>query len=656
MDISRKEEYILLEYSENHDSQLVKIHNTYSQVLKSWNYLNRVSPIFPVKFNGAKTQGSQSIFTKKVTLFFIGPLNPAELDWELIKGGKVWITFGLFNIIIYIKTGTQCDLIEKWLVKNNIRNERWDLNGNKIIKKSYLLLGKSKSDFRNFYKQIKQKESNYVIKSCLNEYFATVSSFLARANEVYPAFIEDILSINEFVKVITDKKFTDSKSIYEVFGFITELNAGISRFSSQTFSGIAPISATESHFWSHSLLGVGIANLAVFRLRKFIQKTVGDLRIPDLFDLNKKITNFDEFKRLNCNEEFWYKNHISENLEDKDLAKHYSTLKKKKIMPLITYFSGREGFRTHHNTLSLPLESINSCNSYEWSLITITHEISHTIIRGILPNLYPDLNNPKELEECMILSDPSSKTKTQFEEIRKYLFHSLVYMEKCAENVSGEYEINSWVEFRDLLDKWHRDVEEIMAHIFDFIYFYEENEKAYISQIWTSWSVIPNIRNRVREYVIRTMCSLSSKYLRKGEETEILARTVFLNTLTELMKKNPENAHYIREAIKVTVDTWDDDIKPNILARKNIIKIVRTFLYSEAFVSKVAQEKYPIRSRSKGKKRPAKIYDLKHYNFTTHPVSNPLVFINQYSNSLKPSIAESLWIYNIMAFNYDDKA
>ena len=651
MDVSPNEDYLLLEYSLQTQKQFVKIFDNFPSALEKWEYLNRVSPIFPLKNKVFSEKTSESLFKGKSFLIFFGPINPAEIETEKFKKTKVWVTLGLYNIVVHTNSVSKGEGIFEWLYENEIRCEIWELFKNEI-RSIRFSNSKNNSSSKRKDLQIDVHQKHYVIRSCVSEYLTLMSSFMARAEKSLPRIIDDVIAINNFVKVLTDSQNVTPNKTYEVFGFLTELNAGLSRFSSQTFSGISPILQTESHFWLHSLLGIGIPNLAVFKLREFIQKTIGDLRIPDLFELYKHVNDFSKLSTLASNNDYWYQYHITDNLKNEALLRIFNKMKEEPIMPLITYFSGREGFRSHHNALSIPLESVNSCNTSEWNLITITHEISHTIIRGILPSIYPDLNDPEDLKKCWLLSDPKSETKNLFEEIRKYLFLGIIYTEKSFQGkLQQNFWIKSEVEFRDILDKWHREVEELMAHIFDFLFFYGEIEKTYISQIWTSWSVIPNIRNRVREYVIRTLCALMSKNLRKGGDTEELSRTIFIDTLNELLTKNPHNSHYITLAKELLENPvhWAD-IKSNILARKNIIKIVRTFLYSKDFASKIFQEKWI----SVNKPSTDIFYDIKRRNISTQPISNPLVFLSQIANSTKPSFADSLWIYYIIAFNYND--
>jgi hypothetical protein len=650
MDVSQIEEFLLLEHNVENNEHYVSIAKSLSTLLTDWQAANRTSPVFPLNFEGKLTKENDALFKKDSFLIFIGTFNPTLFNYKLIANGKAWLTYGLFNFVVYVESVVKFKKILAWLNSRGERHEIWHIKNHRIVEFSYSThkLG-TESYWRTSLKRIVPTDKYYVIQGCTSEYSVLVVSYLARAELTLPRLISDVLAVNEFAVEVSNNGNESLQAAYEVFGFITELNAGLSRFSSQTFSGFSPIVATESHLWTHSLLGIGLANLAVFRFREFIQNTVGSLRIPDLFSLYKSIDSFPDLAKLSSNNEYWYKNHISDNLLIPDLKIQFQELVKEPIIPLITYFSGRDGFRSHHNSLSVPLESLNACNAPEWSLITMTHEISHIVIRGILPTLYPDLDSTSDLKKAWELTFPNSKPTNLFEMIRKYLFLGIIDVEKCSLDKNyDDFNIKSYIIFKEILEKWHRDVEEIMAHIFDFIYFYSESEKEYVEQIWTSWSVIPNIRIRIRDYVIRTACTLLSKNLRKGAQEEELVREILVKNLSDLVLKNP-NAHYIEFALELIKDHWENDLKFEIIARKAIVRIVRTFMYSTDFVSNINYEKWISLNRSST----GKLYDLRQGQITDLPITNPLVFIKEFSNSTRPSMVQSFWLYNTLVFNYD---
>ncbi len=64
----------------------------------------------------------------------------------------------------------------------------------------------------------------------------------------------------------------------------------------------------------------------------------------------------------------------------------------------------------------------------------------------------------------------------------------------------------------DLINTRREEVEEVMVHVFDFIYFYGAPPEVYVPAIWRSWDAIPNLRRRLPYYVLRTLCAVYAKF------------------------------------------------------------------------------------------------------------------------------------------------
>jgi hypothetical protein len=65
----------------------------------------------------------------------------------------------------------------------------------------------------------------------------------------------------------------------------------------------------------------------------------------------------------------------------------------------------------------------------------------------------------------------------------------------------------------DVVRRWREEVEEIMVHTFDFLYFYGQQVDYYLNSIWRSWDTIPHLNSRVADYLLRTLCVAASRYL-----------------------------------------------------------------------------------------------------------------------------------------------
>jgi hypothetical protein len=450
-----------------------------------------------------------------------------------------------------------------------------------------------------------------------------------------PANIQENLARTQSFVEHAVKKTEQAKDDgdYRLLGQLLAINAGLSRFSSQTFAGTVPVFETECHFWSHSLLGIGVASIGLFRITEFLESTLGTARLPERFaELSLIDREIPDLCRLDVNDPFWTADHLGRvKLGTKD---------PEPIVPLIAYFSARDGFRSTSTTISAPLASIAACNSQRWTLLTITHEVSHILVRGMLSSLYPDFDSKPQIDRCLETLQ-SQKGDTLLQEISRLLFVHIIKIDQAHSQREEALELDS-ESFVDLLQNWNRDVEEIFVHVFDFLYFYGNDAERYIRGIWSSWGTIPNINARIPDYVVRTISAMLTNHLRRpgGEGT---ARDLVVRTLSE-MQKSGAGGTYIQIALDYIEHHWKE-IKERVLARKGLVKIAKTFFFSESVATSVRRE-----PEISGGASDREGYTLKVGHLDLRAIGNPLRFLELYSMAAQPSAIESLWIYHVLTF------
>lgn len=435
------------------------------------------------------------------------------------------------------------------------------------------------------------------------------------------------------------KSFSSTSNPVEVtyrnLSEVLTVNAGLSRYSSQTFAGTSPIIHTECHFWSNSLLGIGTTSIALRNIRAFIDKTLGKSRLPERFEklknVNKDIPDLSKIFPPDTD----YLGDIK--LDDTNL---------KPLFPLITYFSARDGYRSTQTTISAPLAAVSSCNCPRWSLMTLTHEFSHVIMRAILVDIYPDLSNNNEIKECNSLIDSNEPRASLFHEIKRLCLHSAIKMED-ADSFSGPNNNEKEYNIKDVLERKRHDIDETMVHVFDFLYFYGKDVDKYVPGIWASWGVIPNVSTRVREYVVRTICAVLSRHLKrnKGED---FAKEEVKKSLMKL-KESKLGGRYIQEALDLIDSRWDTELFYLVRARRQLVKIVTSFIFSKQIATDIRSELKI--SGGAGRK---KGYTLKQGVLELKPIDNPIMFIESFANSAQPSATISAWIFYVLAFCLED--
>lgn len=639
MELSFDRRFIVLSYNRNQQRYSAKLESSLQRVIKSWTPTTRISPIFGIKNYRHKT------FTfaknkKRNYLIFIGPISPSRLHEFLPKRCGLWLSLGLFNVILQTPSSTDKRKIIKWLNSNNFRYEMWALEKHKITSIQESKNGNVSNAWRDEIAKVAELKVPLQMEDTKSEYCPLIATSLARSFECYPKISNELQNVNLLISKLLSTSIGSSLSEqHEANAVLAKTNAGLSRFSSQAFSGTSPITGTECHYWTHSLLGTGMANIALNKIFSFIRDKLGSYNMP------ARMENIDACEILptpfplaekTSSDEFWYQDYLKN-------TPILPTQENQIVFPLVTYFSGRDGFKSTKTTLSAPLATISACNSRYWDLMTLTHELSHLVVKGFLSSICPNRESNEEVKNAVKLVGQHTPDNTWLDSIRKYFLQSILLIHKkdIDDNLS---EITPSI-MRKILNRWYYEVEEIMAHVFDFLYFYKQDVQHYISSIWSSWSVIPNISNRVEEYTIRTICSVLSKNLRKGSESENIAYEQVLNTLLDINKHDPQ-LPYVSDAISFLEAGWDNNLRNRIIARKSLVALVRAFFYSEHIVAQLFKERHLSGHRSE-----TDGYDKKVGILDGVKIDNPIRFIKNYTKDQDPSSCRSLWILSNIGFN-----
>jgi len=317
------------------------------------------------------------------------------------------------------------------------------------------------------------------------------------------------------------------------------------------------------------------------------------------------------------------------------------------IIPLLAYFSGRDGYRSTGMMISAPIAAIGSCNSVRWSLLTLTHELSHVIIRSVLAELLPDLRDEPGLGRCIQLLDRNEPASNFLDELTRILLFTLVKIDEASVGRNGTPNFGADI-LRSLIRRWRHDVDEILVHTFDYLYFYGRSLPRYVLGIWSSWGTIPNISTRVPDYVVRTICAAMATTLSRGNTAAALAKDAVIEQL-QALQSNGHGGRYVDEALKYIADCWESEIRPRVEARCELVWLVSNVLFSETAATAVRGETQIVagETETEGYPHRAGMLDLR-------PIENPMRFIEFYTELKEPSPVLSAWLLYVLAFCYND--
>lgn len=642
-----KSSLLTLHHSEPGAKSHVQIHSTMRSVLAAWAPTTRISPLFGVKEHS--TENSIDFdFAGDTALVLLGPHHPLRVSSILECADKLWLTFGLFNCVVIPPDQDGLHRLIEKAKSESFRYEAWEIHNGLITNRFCSQAKELPSEWNKELLDLADKDVHPELEELVREYCPLMATALARSLGVVEVVAEDLLKANKIV--ISDflnlPSSTEEDFIYRTQGQLTTINAGLSRLASQSFSGTIPVHATECHFWSHSLLGTGVANLALTNIASSIREKLGPMRIPKRIERLRdsdftplsKIPSPAAILQTEQQHDFW-----DGGLLSSVILRTEDTIAP--IFPQFPFFSGRDGFRATLTTLSAPLATVTACNSMRWSLITISHEISHIIISAVLGKLLPLPNDHAQLKEAVeiIIHPPSN----YFDSARKLLLLAMIGLHNTEVNPIAQKEKRP-VTAGDLaivIDSWHKEVEEIIVHVFDYSFFFDSIED-YVSSIWLSWGVIPNISNRIPEYILRTLCVALTNHFRRENSLDCARDDVrrILSTLHDTGK----GGLYVEEALHLLDDCWEDKLKVHLDHRRRLVKFSRGFLCWGGAASSLRKEKWVT-----GGKGDRHGYPHKRREISENLLSNPLRFAKEFTDGVTPNASESLWLLLTAAFNYE---
>jgi len=154
-----------------------------------------------------------------------------------------------------------------WARDHSITYELWGLDGGVIDTVEYRT--QASTDAQPAITRLAGVITNIdtpVLRPVLQENLIVTATSLTRVAAVYPKMSENLQAVAEAACATVEAYEAKAIGVLEMQSRLLGMNAALSRFSSQAFSGVPPIQATECHFWIHSLLGTGSANIALANL------------------------------------------------------------------------------------------------------------------------------------------------------------------------------------------------------------------------------------------------------------------------------------------------------------------------------------------------------------------------------------------------------
>ncbi|MBI1353088.1 MAG: hypothetical protein GC160_01995 [Acidobacteria bacterium] len=578
----------------------------------------------------------------------LGPIPPSRVRALLLPpDSQAWLALGFLNIVIHSKDPASADAVLRYCRDHTLQFEQWEILDGKVISPPNTSdrIARDRA-IRDTLVTLTTITDDEPLNGLLSD-FAAISltaSELSRA--IAPTWFASDVSHS---CIQLSHHLTSEKDPHTQFTIVTNSTAALESLCCHALAGASPIHQSSGHPRFYSLLGTGIAEMALARLRAFVQEIVGEARIPSQLKGFASRPVIGSLARLPTDDPIWTETYI---IDRSSLASATAAadLGSEPIYPLLTYLSDIDHFRTTGLTLSAPRPILTSCNSLSWTLLTLTHEISHCFIDGVFNALLPEFSPTDGIisgDAALALSliEGATRPDNLLDSIRQYLL--LTFLTLAGKSDAGNpsrlivKNLDS-DKLANIITRHYEEVTEIMVHVFDFLYFYRGQPQKYISSIWHSWGVIPDVGNRVSFYLIRTIAAVVALHISDPGNSIYRARDIVRAHLVAIRDANPGLAH-VAKAVSLIDNDWAL-IEERVGHRLPLIQIVKTFLYSESVSAQLHRDIVPSRSRRKLDPQ------IRPNRFPDAPVESPLEFIDSFTSNCAPRSDHSAWILTMLAF------
>lgn len=628
--------HLLLRRADDLETLTVDLVVSTDEAIRKWDWTTRSSPIFAFQ----DVVYPDWLSAEEAFLFFLGPLDPAMWDIDV----PCYASLGTYNIVaVCIPSAGHLHELRDFVARfPAVQWECWELERGVVKKKGYGGIATQAP----LTTSVRRSKVSHGLISAEEENCTLFAAAIAKAHRYMPSVAKDLEVFSCAFREKLESSPGDGGDNTRL-SWLVNVNAALSRFTSQTFSGVSPIAATESHFWSHSLLGVGVASQALVNIRRFTEVAVGDVDWIDLVDeLGACPIPLDWkplYKRAAADASAWID---AEQLMQTALARRVANseqlVTKEERLPLLVCFSGRDGFRSTSFSLSAPLEVISAGNAYGWTPITLSHEISHVWIHGVLSVVFPDPADKAALSHMSHVVQ-GTNIETVLDDLRLALYFTYTLLERERENIPVDEAVDHkpWLE---LVETHGQQVNETLTHILDYQFFYHQDEVRYVKSIWSSWDVIPNIKERLQSYLIRSACAMLSERISHVDAIE--ATLDRLDSLLRDLKGDMGQANYLDDALAILRDDRQK-LVTKIQSRELLVRIAKVFLANRPIGARLDREQ----------QQPGGVYsDLEPLKFDYQQIWNPMRFLGHFCKDRKGDRAKSLWIMTKVAFMQDANA
>ena len=345
---------------------------------------------------------------------------------------------------------------------------------------------------------------------------------------------------------------------------LIQLNSALAYVVSQTTNGSVPILERPCLISTYSLLGVGTAYRAVSAVAGYVE---------NVFERHPVLPVIDKFYRTVKGF------HPPTSLPHYDLnvlrkaelcIDQFLSAQIEESRPKLAFFSLRLGFGEAHFSVTAAAQVLHAADSVRWSLMTLTHELLHSHVTGLLSTIFCEGVTEGLTKERFqqyhddynaYLRGPRDDVSPPklLSALRAMIFIFAAYRHNAYETaetltpeskqakLSGKTPESPEL-FRSFYGHSLRLLEELLVHTLDIRYFYRGDRDLFLELLWESWTTVPAVVGDLETYLLRSLVAVGT--LEEGPVAQRfkLASERLVEKLRVLSARQSQNA-FLQKAV-----------------------------------------------------------------------------------------------------------
>ena len=621
----------------------------------------RVSPLFSLC-------GQEPTLSAEGVLLFLFPKNPRDTlsqiksDEEPDIVRSTYITHGLAAVVVFLDSQAKAEALQDRFIASLNGAEAWTYSGG-MVKLQGIRIRRpaDNSTPRPILCQIEIDRLPDHIAKEVTQFNLNVDVLAATVQNFAPEFTDLVTWLIESASKRIDEirhRYQQDLDYHRDAAILVDLNSCLTMVISQLCSGASPLLHACYPVGQYSFLGIGTATRSAWSLYQHMARVFarvdhvsqlsGSLERGPAFDPGFDSTN----KTIDT--ESWQRASRSLSLDNA------VTESPNPGRGHLIYFSSRWGFHETLNSITLSWQTISSGALPEWTLLTLSHEFLHSYFRetvhsilftpesyGSLDELVAKYNDARQRHS----GNPGAWAGLRLSSADCMRFFILSQLQICSQ-------LDKWVssalsdhvpfcaeisaitpgEAESLMQAYMPgDLEEYMVHILDYQYFYDTNDRYYISSIWNTWSLVPDVYRRVEHYVLRTLLALASSH------AEPSAPSVFISVHSKLRSEleklvSTRNNSLAKAAIDLLLDEYGCmSLWLRFNALHNLVLFTRTFFVDTKMYARLMSDSSQDRAADSR-------YGLAVGDYH-EPIQSPVAFLlERFATSLDDDISDSEYV------------